>query len=189
MTAFAAALATVEDDAPGFRAPPVRTRPVRRIRDDAEAIAVVEEIAAKLAEGAAARDRERVLPYEEMELISDAGLLAITVPKYYGGAGVRAGTVARVIARLSGADGSIGQIPQNRFFMLEALRLQGTKEQKRFFYGHVLAGERLGNALSETSTNTRSRHAAHPRPRSLPPQRAQVLFNRRAVRPLGRGCR
>ena len=84
-----------------FVAPPVRARPARRIRDDAEAIAVVEEIAAKLAEGAAARDRERILPYEEMELISDAGLLAITVPKAYGGAGVRAGTVARVIAALS----------------------------------------------------------------------------------------
>jgi len=35
---------------------------------------------------------------------------------------------------LASADGSIGQIPQNHFFMLEALRLQGTTEQKRFFY-------------------------------------------------------
>ena len=94
-----------------------------------------------------------------MELISDAGLLAITVPKAYGGAGVRAETVARVIAALSRADGSIGQIPQNHFFMLEGLRLQGTEEQKRFFYGRVLAGERLGNALSETGTKTAHDHA------------------------------
>jgi SfnB family sulfur acquisition oxidoreductase len=159
MTAFTAALATVEGDVEEFSAPPARSRPTRRILDDAGAIAVVEEIAAKLAEGAAARDRERILPYEEMELISDAGLLAITVPKAYGGAGVRAGTVARVIATLSGADGSIGQIPQNHFFMLEALRLQGAEEQKRFFYGRVLAGERLGNALSETGTKTAQDHA------------------------------
>jgi SfnB family sulfur acquisition oxidoreductase len=158
MTAFTATVATIEDDAPEFRAPPTRTRLARRIRDDAEAIGVVEEIAAKLAEGAAARDRERILPYEEIELISDAGLLAITVPKAYGGAGVRAGTVARVIATLSGADGSIGQIPQNHFFMLEALRLEGTEEQKRFFYARVLAGERLGNALSETGTKTAHDH-------------------------------
>jgi SfnB family sulfur acquisition oxidoreductase len=154
-----AALATIEDDVPEFRPPPLRARPARRIRDDAEAITVAEEVAAKLAEGAAARDRDRILPYEEMELLSDAGLLAISVPKSHGGAGVHAGTVARVIAALSRADGSIGQIPQNHFFMLEALRLQGTEEQKHFFYARVLAGERLGNALSETGTKTAHDHA------------------------------
>ena len=154
-----AALATIENDSIEFRPPPLRTKSARRIRDDAEALAVAEEVSAKLAEGAAARDRDRVLPYEEMDLISDAGLLAITVPKAYGGAGVCAGTVARVIAALSSADGSIGQIPQNHFFMLEGLRLQGTEEQKRFFYGRVLAGERLGNALSEAGTKTAHDHA------------------------------
>ena len=154
-----AALATIEDDVTEFRPPPLRAKPARRIRDDAEALAIAEEVSTKLAEGAAARDRDRILPYAEMDLISDAGLLAITVPKAYGGAGVRAGTVARVIAALSRADGSIGQIPQNHFFMLEGLRLEGSEEQKRFFYGRVLAGERLGNALSETGTKTAHDHA------------------------------
>jgi SfnB family sulfur acquisition oxidoreductase len=154
-----AALAIVENDSSKFRAPPLRGRPVRRVRDDVEALTVVEEVAVKLAEGAPARDRQRILPYAEIELLSEAGLFAITVPKEYGGAGVRAYTVARVIATLSAADGSIGQIPQNHFFMLEALRLQGTQEQKRFFYGRVLAGERLGNALSEAGTKTAFDHA------------------------------
>jgi SfnB family sulfur acquisition oxidoreductase len=132
---------------------------VRRIRDDAEAIAVATDVAARIAAGAPARDRERILPYEEMDLISDAGLLAITVPRPYGGPEVRAGTVARVIALLSGADGSIGQIPQNHFFMLEGLRLQGSDAQKRFFYDRILAGERIGNALSERGTRTAQDHA------------------------------
>jgi SfnB family sulfur acquisition oxidoreductase len=154
-----AALATIEDEATEFRPPPLRAPPARRIRHDSEALAVAEEISAKLAEGAVVRDRERILPYEEMDLISDAGLLAITTPKEYGGAGVRAGTVARVIAALSRADGSIGQIPQNHFFMLEGLRLQGTAAQKRFFYERALAGERFGNALSEIGTKTAHDHA------------------------------
>src|ERR1700689_178186 len=154
-----AALATIEDDLTEFLPPPLRARPARQIHDDAEALAIVEEVSMKLAESAVARDRDRILPYEEMDLISDAGLLAIAVPKACGGAGVRAGTVARVIAALSRADGSIGQIPQNHFFMLEGLRLQGTEEQKRFFYARVLAGERLGNALSETGTKTAHDHA------------------------------
>ena len=153
------ALATLDVDANEFLAPPLRSPSARRIRDDAEALAVAEEISAELKKRAVERDRDRILPYEEMELVSDAGLLAITVPKAYGGAGVRSETVARVIAALSRADGSIGQIPQNHFFMLEGLRLEGSEEQKRFFYERVLAGERLGNALSETGTQTAHDHA------------------------------
>ncbi len=148
-----AVLSRREDDL-AFHAPPARARKARIIRDDAEALAVAAEVAAELARGAAERDRERRLPADEIERLSDTGLLAITVPKAHGGAGVGAGTVARVIALLSAADGSIGQIPQNHFFMLEALRLQGSEEQKRFFYGRALAGERFFNALSEKGTRT-----------------------------------
>jgi SfnB family sulfur acquisition oxidoreductase len=154
-----AALATVEHDVGGFRAPPLPTGSVRRIRNDAEAVAVADEVSASLAERAVARDQQRLLPYDEIERVSQAGLFAITVPKQYGGAGVNAYTVARVIAALSAADGSIGQIPQNHFFMLEGLRLEGSEAQKRFFYARVLAGERLGNALSETGTKTAHDHA------------------------------
>jgi SfnB family sulfur acquisition oxidoreductase len=153
------ALMSIEDAGGGFDTPPLPRELVRRIRDDAEALAVVEEIGSKLATGAAARDRERILPYGEIDQLSQAGLLAITVPRQYGGAGVHARTLARVVAALSAADGSIGQIPQNHFFMLEALRLQGTPEQKRFFFARVLAGERIGNALAETGTKTPFDHA------------------------------
>jgi SfnB family sulfur acquisition oxidoreductase len=158
MTA-ALATAAIDKGFVPFQAPPKRGRLARRIRDDAQAIAAAQEVAATLAEGAVVRDRERILPYDEMEMVSEAGLLAITVPRRYGGAEVKAHTVARVIAALSGADGSIGQIPQNHFFMLEALRLQGTEDQKRFFYDRVLGGERLGNALSEIGTKTAQDHA------------------------------
>jgi SfnB family sulfur acquisition oxidoreductase len=141
-----------------FHPPPMRRRPARVIRDDSEAIAAARRVADTIAKGAVSRDRERRLPYEELDLLSDAGVLAITVPKAYGGAEVRAGALAEVIAILSEADGSIGQIPQNHFFMLEALRLQGSEEQKRFFYGRILAGERIGNALSELGTKTAQDH-------------------------------
>ncbi len=155
-----AALATIDDDVTEFRAPPLRAGTTRRIRDDAEALAVAEESFRKTRGKAPRRAIETASSLTRRWSSSpDAGLLAITVPTAHGGAGVRAGTVARVIAALSRADGSIGQIPQNHFFMLEGLRLQGTEEQKRFFYGRVLAGERLGNALSETGTKTAHDHA------------------------------
>ncbi len=143
----------------GFAPPQPRVPTAHVIASDDEALAAAAELAADFAPGAARRDRERILPGAELERLSDAGLFAITVPKRYGGAEVSARTVARVIALLSGADGSIGQIPQNHFFMLEALRLVGTEEQKAFFYGRVLSGDRFFNALSEKGTRTAQDHA------------------------------
>jgi len=134
---------------------PLRT-PAHRIRDDAEAIATAHRLAAQFAEGASERDRERRLPWAEMETYSDSGLLAMTVPKAYGGAEVSAATLAEVIAIVSAADGSLGQIPQSHFYMVEALRLDAPEPMKRFFFERVLDGERLGNALSEIG----GKHAA-----------------------------
>ncbi|MCB8877013.1 SfnB family sulfur acquisition oxidoreductase [Acidisoma silvae] len=123
-----------------------------RIHDDAEAIAVAHVLAAEFAAGAAERDRERRLPHAELDRYSASGLLAITVPKAFGGAGVSAGTLAEVTAIISAADGSIGQIPQNHFFVIEAIRLTATEDQKRHWFERVLQGDRFGNALSESGT-------------------------------------
>jgi len=126
-----------------------RGEPAHRIRTDAEAIAVARDLAREFSAGASQRDRERSLPLQEIERFSQSGLWAISVPKAYGGAGVSAATLAQVIAIISSADASIGQIPQNHFYMVEALRLDGSEEQKRFYFDRVLQGDRLGNALSE----------------------------------------
>jgi SfnB family sulfur acquisition oxidoreductase len=132
-------------------------RPVPRIGSDAEALDAARALAAELAPGAAERDLERRLPWEEIERFTETGLWAITVPKEYGGTGVRAATAAQVIAIISAADGSLGQIPQNHFYAIEVLRVGGTEAQKRFFYGRVLAGERFGNALAETGSRDHNR--------------------------------
>jgi SfnB family sulfur acquisition oxidoreductase len=124
------------------------------IRDDAEAIATARILAAAFAPTAAERDRDRRLPRAEIDRFSESGLWAITVPRDYGGAGVSAGTLAEVTAIMSAADGSIGQIPQNHFFVVEAIRLTATEAQKRHWFARVLAGDRFGNALSETGTKT-----------------------------------
>ena len=133
---------------------PPRARQAHRIADDSEAIAVAQSLAAEFAREAVARDRERRLPLAEIERASQSGLWAITVPKAYGGAGVSAGTLAEVTAILSATDASIGQIPQNHYYMVEALRLSGSEEQKRHYFGRVLDGDRLGNAFTEIGTKT-----------------------------------
>lgn len=122
---------------------------VHVIRDDAEAIDVATALAAAFAPGAALRDRERRLPVAELRQLRLSGLWGITVPREYGGAGVSYATLARVFAILSAADGSIGQIPQNHYFILEIIRHEGSEAQKQFFFERVLAGDHFGNALVE----------------------------------------
>ena len=119
------------------------------VGDDAEAISIAHRLAAHFAPGAAQRDRERRLPWDELEAFSASGLWGITVPRAYGGAGVSGATLAEVIAIIAAADGSLGQIPQNHFYALEVLHVGGSPAQQAFFYGRALAGERFGNALAE----------------------------------------
>ena len=130
-------------------------RPVAaRIGSDEEAIATARRLAAGFAANAAERDADRILPFSELDLLAQSGLLAITVPAQYGGLDVSNAVLAEITAILSEADGSIGQIPQNHFYILEALRTDGSEEQQRYFFGRVLAGDRFGNALSERGTKT-----------------------------------
>lgn len=125
-----------------------------RIASDAEAIEVAKVLAAEFALDAAKRDRQRSLPLAEIDRFSQSGLWGITIPKAYGGAGVSAVTLAEVPAIIASADSSIGQIPQNHFYMVEGLRLSGSEEQKRHCFTRILDGERLGNAFTEIGGKT-----------------------------------
>jgi len=127
-------------------------RIVARIRDDAEALAVARKLAVELAREASQRDRERRLPWAELDRYVRSGLWGISVPKEYGGAGVSYVTLAQVTAIIAEADGSLGQIPQNHFYAVEILRVNGSDAQKRFYFERVLQGDRFGNALAEIGT-------------------------------------
>ncbi|MGE8677557.1 MAG: SfnB family sulfur acquisition oxidoreductase [Achromobacter marplatensis] len=124
------------------------------IDTDAQALEVARVLAEDFAREASQRDRERRLPLPELERYSLSGLWGITVPREHGGAGVSRVTLAEVTAIISAADGSLGQIPQNHYYALEVLRVNGNADQQRHFYARALAGERFGNALAETGTRT-----------------------------------
>lgn len=124
------------------------------IQSDAEAIQVAHEIARSLAPGASARDRARKIPLAELDELSASGLLAVTVPREYGGADVSFETVTTVFQILSAADPAIGQLPQNHFLFLDAIRQDGTPFQQKFFFAEVLAGARFGNAQAERGSSS-----------------------------------
>ena len=131
------------------------------IRSDAEALSVARELAAHFKRESAVRDRDRRLPLDELELFSHTGLWGITVPQAWGGAGVSSVTLAQVVALIAAADASLGQIPQNHFYALEVLRVNGTPAQQARLYAEVLAGQRFGNALAEIGTKTAHDRTTH----------------------------
>lgn len=140
----------VHDEALRLPAPARRPAgPAHIIRDGAEALDTARRLANGIAGGALERDRDRILPWKEVEQLSQSGLWGITIPETYGGAGASTGVLTQVVSILAAADGNLGQIPQNHYYALEVLRVGATHEQKAFFYDRVLKGERLGNALAE----------------------------------------
>ncbi|NKM32089.1 SfnB family sulfur acquisition oxidoreductase [Rhizobium laguerreae] len=119
------------------------------ISSDEEAIAIAENLRLRFLADAGSRDKNRTLPFEEVDVFSQSGLWGITIPKNYGGAGVSQTTVAKVFTLLASADASLAQMPQSNFEIIDVIRLTGSEEQKRDLFGMVLAGQRLGNAFSE----------------------------------------
>ncbi|GJD36931.1 SfnB family sulfur acquisition oxidoreductase [Methylobacterium aerolatum] len=126
--------------------------PAHVIRDDAEAIAVATALAARFREGASQRDRDHARPLPEVDAFSQSGLWSINVPRSHGGPDVSYRTLARVIAIVSAADPSIGQIAQNHLGIVAAIRTVSDDAQQKLLFGEVLRGTRFGNAFSERGT-------------------------------------
>lgn len=131
---------------PGLPRP---TEPAHVIRDDAEAIAVAEALAADFAREASERDLERRWPVAELDAFSQSGLWSINVPKAFGGPELSYVTLNKVIEIISAADPSLGQIPQNHLGVVAAIRTSSDEAQKKLLFAEVLKGTRFGNAFSE----------------------------------------
>lgn len=123
--------------------------PAHFIRDDAEAIAVAERLAAQFAKGAAHRDRERIWPLAQLDAFSQSGLWSLNVPKRFGGPDLSYRTIVKVIDIISAADPSLGQIPQNHIGVVAAIRTTSDEAQQALLFKQVLEGTRFGNAFSE----------------------------------------
>ncbi|MBD2837754.1 SfnB family sulfur acquisition oxidoreductase [Pseudomonas sp. JM0905a] len=131
-------------------APPLL--PAALIENDTQALQAAHEVAKLAREHAAQRDRDRLLPWRELELFTRLGLGGIRIPREFGGAEVSYVTLADVFRIICAADPALGQIPQNQFGLLNVVENVGTEAQKRKVFGGILAGRRLANAGPERNT-------------------------------------
>ena len=116
------------------------------------AVEVAGELATLFAKEAGVRDAERIVPHAEIAMLKESGLLAITVPREYGGPGLAVETLAEVVRLLATGDPSIAQIPHSHFVFVNALRLRGDDVLRRTLFAEVLDGASFGNAQAEAGT-------------------------------------
>jgi SfnB family sulfur acquisition oxidoreductase len=126
--------------------------PAKVLSNDAQAIAAAHELAQLARLQAAQRDRQRKLPWAQIEHFTRSGLGSISIPREYGGPQVSFVTLAEVFKIISAADPALGQIPQNQVGILHSLLGSANPTQKKQLFQSVLDGWRIGNAGPERGT-------------------------------------
>jgi hypothetical protein len=103
----------------------------------------------RVQEGATQRERNRVLPFEQIEWLKDAGFGAVRAPKEYGGRGATLPELFALLAELAEADSNLTQALRVHFAYLEdVLNSQDPARRERWFK-HFVHGDIVGGAWTE----------------------------------------
>lgn len=136
----------------------LQTSPVRSriaIAPDADPARVFAPIFARIAEGAAARDRDRSLPTTEIRALADAGFGALRVPRAEGGFGVSLTELFALLADLAAADSNIEQALRGHFAFIEDRLVSPDAASRALWIGRALRGDLVGNAWTEIGSSVR----------------------------------
>ena len=121
------------------------------LRDSVHAFAQ-DEIAPRAAE----IDRDNLFPMDLWKKMGDLGILGITVPEEYGGAGL--GYLAHVVTmeEISRASGAVGlSYGAHSNLCVNQLKLNGSDAQKRKYLPKLISGEHVGAlAMSEPGSGS-----------------------------------
>lgn len=101
---------------------------------------------ARIAAGAAERERTRELPHAQIRELAAAGLLTFCVPVRYGGPGSSVRELFGFLIDLAAADSNIAQSLRSSFGFVESLIATGSDAECDRWFPRVLAGEVFGNA-------------------------------------------
>ncbi len=102
-----------------------------------------------IALGANERDRDRILPYDVINLIRRSRLGALRIPVAEGGAGVSARELFEVVIRLGDADPNVAHIVRNHFSVTERILRSKRSERNRQWLKAVVDGAIIGLASTE----------------------------------------
>jgi len=106
----------------------------------------------RIAEGASDRERERTLPFPEVDLIRKARLGALRLPAAAGGSGSSIRELFEIVIRLGEADANVAHILRNHFSVVERLLRRPQSDQHREWQKAVADGAIIGLAATELET-------------------------------------
>lgn len=112
----------------------------------------LDSLLAQIAKGESERERERILPFEAIDLIRGAKLGALRLPTSAGGASSTIRELFEVIIRLGEADANVAHILRNHFSVVERLVRHPRDEQGRQWQQAVADGAIVGLATTELDT-------------------------------------
>lgn len=103
----------------------------------------------KIAEGALEREKNRSLPFEQIDWLKQAGFGAVRVPVQYGGDGASLPQLIQLLIELATADSNIPQALRGHFAFVED-RLNAHRDtNQEVWFKRFVNGEIAGNAWTE----------------------------------------
>lgn len=107
---------------------------------------------ARIAAGAAQRERERESPHDVVRLIADSGLGALRVPVEHGGPGATVKELFQTVIALAEADSNVAQILRSHFLFVEARVASADPHERERWFPEILRGALFGNGTIERNT-------------------------------------
>jgi alkylation response protein AidB-like acyl-CoA dehydrogenase len=109
---------------------------------------------ATIAAGAAEREADRRLPFEEVELLREAGFGRLRVPREYGGLGATLPQFFRLLIELGTSDSNLPQLLRGHFGFVETRLFHQDPESRERWLRRIASGVLVGNAQSEQGSQS-----------------------------------
>jgi alkylation response protein AidB-like acyl-CoA dehydrogenase len=121
---------------------------------DAELAARFQPVFDRIAAGAVERERERRLPFEEVEWLRAAGFGALRVPQEYGGLGASLPQFFDLLLGLATADSNVSHLLRGHFAFLESRLNHEDEATREFWFPKVVDGALIGYAMAEQTASS-----------------------------------
>jgi alkylation response protein AidB-like acyl-CoA dehydrogenase len=111
-------------------------------------------IFAQIAEGSKDRERNRVLPHEQVRLLIDAGFGTLRIPEEHGGFGASLEQTFLLLAELGAADANVSHIFRNHLAFVEDRLNAPVSDTNDGWIKRFLAGSFVGGGWTEANNLT-----------------------------------
>lgn len=120
----------------------------------ADLAARFQPIFTRIAEGAVERERNRILPYEPVQWLREAGFGAVRIPRSQGGFGASLPQLFSLLVELGAADSNLVQILRAHLAFVELRLNNDDLEQQALWFGRIVKGDLIGAAMAERTDAT-----------------------------------